>query len=332
MFKRGRFRIVGATLATFAIALGAFTVPAVTGGPVTCAISTTNVPDGPDPWGGCWPGPSNTGPTGTLTAYTGSCTLSTNNVTIDSKIINCDLDVRATGIVISNSEMHGQITHTEADTDRGTVKNVITVTDTYIDGGLVPQSTSDGRGIEDRNFTAIRVEFDRGRSSSFCQYYCLIKDSYAHGQDTDETGVAHESGIRIGSGTTTHAQELLHNSISCQGGDVLPDGGCSAAISGYGDFDVIQNNYVYRNLIMSSSWPGDPVGSVGFCAYGGSSGSKPFPHGANNAFTENVFQRGNSGKCGVFGPTSSFEAGVNGNTFTGNTWDDGSTPGPTADG
>ena len=39
--------------------------------PGACAVSTPNVPDGPDRWGGCFPGPSNTGmPAGTRSPLT----------------------------------------------------------------------------------------------------------------------------------------------------------------------------------------------------------------------------------------------------------------------
>lgn len=50
------------------------------------------VPSGADPWGGCFPGPNNTGvPAGTqLTAYTGSCVITTPNTVIDKKIVDCD--------------------------------------------------------------------------------------------------------------------------------------------------------------------------------------------------------------------------------------------------
>lgn len=76
------------------------------------------VPDGADPWGGCFPGPSNTGvPAGTvLTNYTGSCTITTANTVIDSKTVNCDvLDIRAQGVLITKSHINGRV---YIDTDR----------------------------------------------------------------------------------------------------------------------------------------------------------------------------------------------------------------------
>lgn len=62
-----------------------------------CAVSTPNVPDGPDPAGGCFPGPSNTGvPAGTtLSDYTGPCTITTADTVIDSKTVTCKILVRA---------------------------------------------------------------------------------------------------------------------------------------------------------------------------------------------------------------------------------------------
>jgi hypothetical protein len=305
-----------AAVVTDASASGGSALKFTTAG--SCALSTPNVPDGPDPWGGCFPGPSNTGaPAGTtLTNYTDSCSITTADKVIDSKLINCDLDIRATGVIIKNSMINGMINSNQT---FGTIKDAVTVMDTTIDGGLLPNTTTDARGIEARHFTVLRVEFIRGKSGAFCEYYCKIQDSWVHGQDTDESGVAHESGFRLGSGTTTNAQEFLHNSILCDAQPVAPDAGCSADISGYGDFATIENNYVYRNLILS---PGNKAAT---CAYGGSSASKPNPNGTNNVYSQNVFQRRGPGlQCAEFFSISDLNAGVRGNQFIGNMWNDGS--------
>ena len=108
-----------------------------------------------------------------------------------------------------------------------------------------------------------------------------------------------------------------------------PDAGCSAAITGYGDFAIVQKNTIDGNLILA--------GSGGYCAYGGSTGGKPYSAGVNNIkFTNNVWQRGTEmgeeGRgyvCGYWGPITSFDINAPGNVWSNNLYDDG-TPVPPA--
>jgi hypothetical protein len=282
-------------------------------GSTTCASKTVNVRDGFDPWGGCFPGPSNTGvPAGTvLTNYTGPCTITTPNTVIDSKTVTCSqLAIQAANVTVRDSQVNGSI----VTANQG---GSVTVTDTTIDAGPVNQTVNDGpRAICCSNFTAIRIQAIRGISGGFCEYYCEVRDSFICCQDRDEGGVAHESGMRLGSGTLPNSQRLIHNTIRCDGDDVPPEAGCSADITGYGDFDYIRNNLVQRNLL---EWT--PTG--GYCAYGGSTASKPYPTGSNNTWVDNIFQRGPNRKCGVYGAMIDLAAGVRGNTWTNNRWDSG---------
>ena len=49
-------------------------------------------------------------PAGTnLTPYTGPCTITTPSTIIDSKIVNCDLEIKATGVIIRKSEIKGHV-------------------------------------------------------------------------------------------------------------------------------------------------------------------------------------------------------------------------------
>jgi hypothetical protein len=71
-----------------------------------------NTPGGADPFGGCWPGPNNTGFPAeiVLSAYTGPCDLyNLDNLVIDSKIINCDLLVYSKNVTIKNSKINGLV-------------------------------------------------------------------------------------------------------------------------------------------------------------------------------------------------------------------------------
>jgi hypothetical protein len=273
-----------------------------------CAQWTPNVADGPDPNGGCFPGPTTTGvPAGTaLTDYTGPCTITQPNTVIDSKTVNCTLTVQAAGLAVRNSRINGRV---YIDTPGPAYS--FTIADSELNQGG-PAGDSTGKS----HFTLERVNVHGGFRGVWCEYDCAVIDSYIHGQARDPSGQAHESGIRLGSGT---GQRLTHDTIVCDAPDVPPDAGCSADVTGYGDFATIQNNTVERSLLLASTG--------GTCAYGGSSPSKPYPNGNNNVFQGNVFQHKSavqdSGHCGYWYAIVDLAAGQRGNAWTNNRWDTG---------
>ena len=277
--------------------------PTATPAPTT---PTPPTPGGTVVLGRSFPNAATTGvPAGTtLTPYTGPCSIQTNNVVIDSKTINCDLRVLSQGVTIKNSVINGSI-YSDPDYFNGS----FTLTDSEV---RMPQST--GTGIGDVNFVVTRVEVTGGSRSINCAANCTVADSYLHGQYTDRRGIDHESAIRMGSGSV-----IRHNHITCDSTPVPPDAGCSAALTGYGDFAIVQKNTIDGNLI-----DGGPYGSMGYCAYGGSTTGKPFSAGVNNIkFTNNVFMRGPNGKCGIWGPITSFDSRAPGNVWSNNLWNDG---------
>ncbi|WP_431841288.1 DUF4082 domain-containing protein [Calidifontibacter indicus] len=256
--------------------------------------------------GRSFPSAATTGvPAGTtLTPYTGPCTILTDNVVIDRKIVNCELRILAKGITITDSVINGTIA-----SDQDYYNGSFTITDSEVRVGNEP-----GTGIGQSNFVATRVEVTGGGRSVNCYLNCTVQDSYLHGQYTDYTGKAHESAIRMGSNSI-----IRHNTLVCDAGVVPPDAGCSAALTGYGDFDVVQKNTIDNNLI-----DGGLVTSTGYCAYGGSTQGKPFSAGVNNIkFTNNIWMRGPSGQCGYWGPITSFDSYAPGNVWSNNLWDDG---------
>jgi hypothetical protein len=293
--------------------------------PTACASNTPNVPDGPDPWGGCFPGPQSTGvpPFTLLTDYTGPCDIVLVNTVIDAKTITCPsgyLNIHATGVQIKNSFINGSVW-----IDSPGQGGSFTITDSTIDAGDVNQTYNDApTAIGKSHFTAIRVETYRGGRGIWCEYDCKVRDSYVHGQDRDEGGHTHESGIRAGSGSSSASgQYLTHNTIRCDAPDVAPDAGCSADVTGYGDFAPIQYNTVVHNLLQDT--PG------GTCAYGGNTTGKPYPNGSHNVWQDNVFQRGapnrgsgpGPGHCGWWYGMAHFDLSLTGNVFSGNRWDTG---------
>ena len=73
----------------------------------SCYQAAHDVPDGPDEWGTCWPGPSNTGPTGTLTTYVGDMNITAADTVIDSMDIQGCVQIANTAYrtIISNSRI-----------------------------------------------------------------------------------------------------------------------------------------------------------------------------------------------------------------------------------
>ncbi|MBK6849442.1 MAG: hypothetical protein IPG96_18595 [Proteobacteria bacterium] len=104
-----------------------------------------------------------------------------------------------------------------------------------------------------------------------------------------------------------------------QRSDFPPDGGCSADLTGYGDFTTIHDNLIEKNLFKATTG--------GFCAYGGSSASKPYPNAYNIVFKDNVFERAAAPQhppsCGYYGTISDFNVNAPGNVWTNNAFDNG---------
>ncbi|MDR7191212.1 hypothetical protein J2Y46_004074 [Microbacterium sp. BE35] len=279
--------------------------------PTTTPPTTTPPPSssgGTVVLGRSFPNANTTGvPAGTtLTKYTGPCTIQTAGYVIDGKQVDCSLRILAKDVVIKNSKINGTV-YADYTQNQGS----FTITDSEVDAGDGPWT-----GIGDAWFTATRVEVTGGTRSINCYANCTVRDSYVHGQLHDTTGVHHESGIRINTNSS-----LIGNTIACDAPDFPPDAGCSAAITGYPDFDPVQNNTVDGNLIIA--------GSGGYCSYGGSTAGKPYSGQTKNIkFTNNVYQKGSSGKCGFWGAITSFDRNAPGNVWTNNLYDDGTAVAP----
>jgi hypothetical protein len=286
-----------------------------------CPVGGKNQPGAADPWGGCFPGSGNTGvPAGVaLVNYTGSCTITTANLVLDHMLIKCSsLDIRATGVVIRNSMVQGEVT------DGNSSSASFTITDSTVQNGARDECACVGY----HDFTAVRVNVIGGNRSMYCELRCKVQDSWLHGQIL--TGAQHGSGLREEQYTTA-----THNTFECSYPyvDDATTLGCSAPQNGYADFAPIHDNTNRNNLYVSTRQgscatcdPGHANSS--FCAYGGSSTGKPYSSDPSNGthiqFLSNVFQRGPSGVCGDFQTIGNFISGNPGNLATGNLYDDGS--------
>lgn len=276
---------------------------------------STTPPTSPAPSTGAFPNGSNTGvPAGvSLSDYSGPMTIKTNGTVIDGKSIVGDLRIQAKNVVVKNSVIKGDVRIDSEDTGYS-----FAISDSNIYAGrALGQDAFDGTGIGARDFTATGVNVQGGKRSINCFTNCTIRDSYVHDQTTDNTGVEHESAIRMGSNST-----LVHNTLLCNAPDVAPEAGCSGDLTGYGDFAPVKNNLIQNNLFKATT------GAT--CAYGGSSGGKPFSASASNIrFIDNVFERGNRKSdhgtyiCGYYATVLDFNKSAPGNVFTGNKFDDG---------
>jgi hypothetical protein len=248
---------------------------------------------------GNWPGPGNTGvPGGTkLAAYGGSCTITASGTVIEAKTVNCNLNIKATGVIIRKSKVNGFV-HTD---DGG--KYSVTIQDTEINAG-----SQRFPAVAYTNVTLLRANVYGGQTTVLCVRSCNVRDSWLHGQYMPRGADWHLDAFLMNGGSNA---SLVHNTLDCQN----PDNGCSAAVGLFGDFSPNSNVVFDTNLFVANR-------NQSYCAYGGSASNKP--HNASGiVFRNNVFQRGSNGKCGFYGAITSFDPGRPGNAWQNNKWDDG---------
>lgn len=268
-----------------------------------------------------FPDATNTGiPAGTvLSAYTGPCKITAANTVIDAKQINCTLTIATTGVKISRSKINGSLVTADGISTTGT-RSVI-ISDSEIDAG----NDLNAGALDAVNFEAYRMNIHGGHRGVWCMT-CVLQDSYIHTSTVPVDGAAHESAVRM-----EQNGQIIHNTMVCDAPNYGADGGCSADLTGYGDFSTVQYNTVQNNFFKATTG--------GTCAYGGSSGlstgAKPYPHANHVVFQGNVFERGAGpsdkgkfGLCGWYFPITDFDTSGDGNSWSGNKWDDGGTLNP----
>lgn len=275
--------------------------------PTTTAPPTTTPPTTapPTPAPGGFPGPSDTGVPGgtTLTRYAGPCTIRTAVTLQGVDASDCGaLLIRAAGVTIRDSLLP-RIDLTEGDGESATI------TDSTIDGGAF----SDG-AVWGSNASLARVEIIGGKDSVHCADNCTVVDSWLHGQYNPDGQSYHNQAFLTNGGT---GMVLRHNTLHCTAVLNSTDGGCTADVSLFGDFDPVSDVLVENNYLRAND------SSVSYCAYGGYEPSKRFPVATRIRYVDNVFERGSNDRCGVFGPVTSFQSSASGNLWSGNVWSDG---------
>lgn len=130
----------------------------------------------------------------------------------------------------------------------------------------------------------------------------VVSNSYILANRSGDSG-SHRGAVGNNGGRNN---QLINNVLIC-----ASERGCSAAIPMYGDFAPVDGMLVQRNLLATTG---------GYCAYGGSLSSKPYPHGSNIKFIDNHFSTRFNPNCGKYGHLAGFAGGVRGNEWRGNVW------------
>lgn len=245
----------------------------------------------------------------TLTAYTGSLTITVAGTTIDSKDITGCVVNQAANVVIKRSFIHGctgnyVIDNFATSTTGGT--NLL-VEDTTIICNNVPGGIAE-TGISDSSFTARRVDITKCENGIFAEnddsasYTVLIIDSYIHDMQCYGGGDPHIDGVQLQDGGRNITMQ--HNRIygSCDGATAGQHGNSAIFYSGN------MHNVVLTDNILSGG------GYTLYCnqlARGAGSG---------NSYTNNKFYTLFLATIGSNGPTADCgdEAPSETTAFTGN--------------
>ena len=227
------------------------------------------------------------------------------NITLDSCLFNDTLSIQGANVTITRSRVEGRVIGAY---QYGFSLRDLVLRDVEIDGsphGIDPDGQA---AIGSDDYTCIRCDIHHtGRGANLGENV-HIEDSYLH--DWTYVDGAHQTAIGSNGG---HNFTIVHNNVECR------SDGCSAALSLYGDFAPINDVTIERNLFNTNG---------SYCTYAGSTGvasGKPYPHGTNIRYRNNLFGKKYMPQCGIYGPVISWENNA-GNVWTGNAWQDGSGP------
>ncbi len=273
-----------------------------TGG--ACATQTRNDTDGPDPWGGCFPGPSSTGvPAGTtLSAYTGPTTITSANTVIDGKRMGC-IRVSAPGVVIRNSKISCPSSSSAYAVLSG--DGDYSGTPLLIEDSEIDCANTNGTALGEALITVRRVNIHGCENGGDINQSFTVENSYIH--DLYNSAAAHTDGFQFASGHIVNGQvasgslnvTINHNTIFGMGAD--GSFGTSAIISNRGgDTNVLIEN----NLLAGGAF-------TLYCEQG--------TKGNNYRVINNTFTRKFSQKVGFYGDSTD----CSDETQSGNIYDSG---------
>jgi hypothetical protein len=278
--------------------------PPPTSGGGACSAAR-NTPGGHDPWGGCWPGPNNTGVPSSvkLGTYRGSCEIR-RTMTISAKSISCGLIILSGHVTIKNDMINGTV-HTDG-------SGSVLIEDTTINGG-----SDHSESVGGANLTVIQDNIYGDQHEVHCYSNCTVENSWLHDNYNGASLGWHENGFFNDGGSHF---TLIHNSVYCVGG-------CTADITFIPDGNVSYAT-VNKNLLVATRY-------AGYCLYPSSDPRYKPGVMTHMVITDNVFQHGSNGKCATYGPVYGWDRPTNnpdsdgyGNVWSGNVWNNGKPLGP----
>ncbi len=225
-----------------------------------------------------------------------SNTLNVAGATYDGCLFSGSISVQANNITIKNSKIAGG----RVDTGYGAQTGLVLM-DVEIDGENRDPNNQSAIGPD--NYTCIRCNVWRTGRGAAMNNNVTLRDSWFH--DFFYTSGAHQTAAQSNGGSNF---QVIHNNLECR------SGGCSSALSLYGDFSPINNVLVQNNLFNTSG---------SYCTYGGSVSVKPYPNATNVRYIDNLFGKKYFSICGIYGPYTAW-AWNTGNVWSGNRWQDGS--------
>jgi hypothetical protein len=235
----------------------------------------------------------------TLTPYAGPCVVTEAGTEIDAAQVDCDLVVRAADVRITRSATRR--------IEVGEPPASVVVEDTDVDAGAWV-----GGAVAFGSFTLRRVDVRGGQHSVQCEQACVVEDSWLHDQSLPPDEPRHLNAFISNGGND---MVVRHNVLSCDRPVNAVDGGCTADLSLFGDFGPVTDVTIEDNLFRATTG--------GYCGSFGHNPGKEFGEAATGIVVRgNVFERGETGMCGVYGAVTSFNGEGTGNEWTDNTWDD----------
>jgi hypothetical protein len=225
----------------------------------------------------------------------------TSGAVLDALNIPMCVKVMANNVTIKRSLISCASYYTVNVSDPPTYYTGLTLTDVELDG----QNSLTVPGIAvmaSANATYTRINVHGfGSSGPRLATGTTLQDSWIHGFVCAPG--EHSAGVSANDGGT--GIKVLRNNIDISTG---VNGCASNSIGFYHDFGTYDGVQIIGNRVSGGA----------YCIYTAQSlGSK------NVRVEDNVFGREYYPRCGQYGPVAQVQAGTNGNTYSGNTWSDG---------
>lgn len=295
-------------------------------------IGAPDTPGGPDPWGGCWPGPQNTGyPHGLPGDSRPAVTLRTVKVgdsgpgwrvetvgggpvmyidqagaVVDGlDINNIYVHIIANNVTIKRSRITNGGYYAMFIGDLPTTFKGLTLEDVELNGTRdTTNFTIAINASENATYRRVNV-YNMASSGPRLATGTLMEDSwihdFAHGTDGHEAGLS--------SNDDASGMILRHNNVS------INTEGASSAIALYRDFGKPDNVLIEKNLLNGGNYGI----MTGIQASDGS-----YPPVNNIRFLNNRMGREFNAECGKYAPYAQFSStNGTGNVWSGNTWGGG---------